>query len=300
MLNTRVIRRTHGAGSYWEKCETGQVVNTTNQVKGVKVLNNSVNMCHINETSDTPPTEDVDLAENNSNLSHVTFEKVESSETDVEFSVSDTSVKTSIETKGGVSDSFIPLYDVNFVGIEDKFASSIMLSPKSHAEYVNQPIYQKWLTQSDFKFGYVPLQAQMMPVGSNQGIYTNAVDVHRKVKQTGLPKFMGARIPVKSQLNVEKWKEALVGYWDQQLLQLIEYGFPLDFNRACKLRHEGVNHNSAIQFPNDIEAYISEETHHGAMLCPFERNPVEGGHISPFMTRHKPDSDRRRVIIDLS
>ena len=28
-------------------------------------------------------------------------------------------------------DSFLPLYDVNFVGIEDKF------SPKSHAEYVN-------------------------------------------------------------------------------------------------------------------------------------------------------------------
>ena len=86
-----------------------------------------------------------------------------------------------METKGDVSDSFIPLYDVNFVGIEDKLASSIMVSPKSHAEYVNQPIYQQWLTQSDFKFGYIPLQDQMMPVGSNQVIYTNPVDVHRKV-----------------------------------------------------------------------------------------------------------------------
>ena len=121
-------------------------------------------------------------------------------------------------------------------------------SEKNHSSQYRIPggVYQKWLTQSDFKFGYVPLQAQMMPMGSNQGTYTNPVDVHRKVKQTGLANFMAARIPVKSQLNIDKWKESLVGYWDQQLLQLIEYGFPLDFNRACRLRHKGVNHNSAI------------------------------------------------------
>ena len=129
---------------------------------------------------------------------------------------------------------------------------------------------------------------------------TNPIDVHKKVRQTGLPNFMSARIPVESQLNIDKWKEALVDYWDQQLIQLLEYGFPLDFNRTCKLRHEGVNHNSANQFPSDIEAYISEETHYGAIIGPFDKNPIEGGHISPFMTRHKPDSDRRRVIIDLS
>ena len=175
-----------------------------------------------------------------------------------------------------------------------------MYSPQNHADYVNQPIYQRWLDQSDFKFGYAPLQDQMMPLVTNQGIYTDPVDVHKKVKQSGLPNFMAARIPIKSQLNIDKWKEALVGYWDQQLLQLIEYGFPLDFNRACKLCHEGVNHKSAIQFPSDIDAYISEETHHGAIIGPFEKNPIEGGHISPFMMRHKPDSDRRRVIIDLS
>ena len=111
----------------------------------------------------------------------------------------------------------------------------------------------------------------MMPLVTNQGIYTDPVDVHKKVKQSGLPNFMAARIPIKSQLNIDKWKEALVGYWDQQLLQLIEYGFPLDFNRACKLRHEGVNHKSDIQFPSDIDAYISEETHHGAIIGPFEK-----------------------------
>ena len=169
VVNTRVICRAPSNGSYSGRCESGQMVNTKNQVKGVKVLNNSVNMCRSNETSDNTPGLDVDLTENNSNLSHVTSEEVKSSDIGIELNVSDSSGKANVKTKGGMSDSFIPLYDVNFVGIEDKFASSIMFSPKCHAEYVNQPIYQKWLTQSDFKFGYVPLQAQMMPMGSNQG-----------------------------------------------------------------------------------------------------------------------------------
>ena len=121
VVNTRVICRPPGTGSHRGKCETGQVVKTTNKVKGVKVLNKSVNMCHSIETSDNPPGLDVDFMENNTNFSHVTFEKVESSEIDVELNVSDSSVRTNVETKGGMSDSFIPLYDINFVGIEDKF-----------------------------------------------------------------------------------------------------------------------------------------------------------------------------------
>ena len=111
---------------------------------------------------------------------------------------------------------------------------------------------------------------------------------------------MQARIPVKSQLNVSAWKAELTDYWDQQLLQLLEFGFPLDFNRQCPLKFEGNNHASAIQHPSDIEAYLQEECQFGAILGPFKENPIQGGHCSPFMTRHKPNSERRRVIIDLS
>ena len=111
---------------------------------------------------------------------------------------------------------------------------------------------------------------------------------------------MKARIPVSSQLNVNVWKNELKDYWDQQLLQLIEFGFPLDFNRNCVLRHEEGNHSSATEFPRDVDAYIEEECKFNTILGPFESNPIPGAHISPFMTRHKPNSERRRVIIDLS
>ena len=39
---------------------------------------------------------------------------------------------------------------------------------------------------------------------------------------------------------------------------------------------------------------------HGAMLGPFKGPPINQLHMSPFMTREKSSSDKRRVIIDLS
>ena len=86
----------------------------------------------------------------------------------------------------------------------------------------------------------------------------------------------------------------------KKLLQLLQFGFPLDFNRCCPLKHEVGNHSSADEFPSDVDAYIEEECKFGALLGPFDLNPIENAHSSPFMTRHKPNSDRRRVIIDLS
>ena len=83
-------------------------------------------------------------------------------------------------------------------------------------------------------------------------------------------------------------------------MQLLRFGFPLDFNRKCPLKNEIGNHASATQFPGDVDAYIEEESKYGALLGPFKENPIAHSHVSPFMTRNKPNSDRRRVIIDLS
>ena len=120
------------------------------------------------------------------------------------------------------------------------------------------------------------------------------------VKKSGKPNFLQARIPIQSQLKVEAWEEALGDYWDRQLLELIKFGFPLDFNRACDLGQYTGNHSSAVDCPRDIEAYIEEELQYGALLGPFKENPIHQDHCSPFMTRSKPNSDRRRVIVDLS
>ena len=103
-----------------------------------------------------------------------------------------------------------------------------------------------------------------------------------------------------SQLKADKWDELLEGYWDTQLPLLVRYGFPLDFDRSSYLESHTENHNSAKNYPHDIQAYIREECTFGAILGPFHSPPIKHLHTSPFMMREKPNGPHRRVIVDLS
>ena len=105
---------------------------------------------------------------------------------------------------------------------------------------------------------------------------------------------------VDTQLNLQEWYDQLKDYWNQQLLDFLTFGFPLDFNRNSPLNWEGDNHKSALAHPDDIEAYLQEEIDFNAIVGPFPKQPCENGHISSFMTRDKPGSKHRKVIIDLS
>ena len=125
------------------------------------------------------------------------------------------------------------------------------------------------------------------------------VKAHKIVAESGKPIFLQARIRVDTQLNLDEWQKQLEGYWDTQLMDL-RFGFPLDFNRLSPLQWEGQNHKSTIDHPNDIETYLAEERSFNAIVGPFKNHPCPNGHISPFMSREKPDSSNRRVIIDLS
>ena len=61
------------------------------------------------------------------------------------------------------------------------------------------------------------------------------------------------------------------------------------------------NHTSAIQYPEHVETYIKTEQDHKAIFGPYEIPPYgDNTHVSPFMSRDKPDSENRRIIIDLS
>ena len=65
-----------------------------------------------------------------------------------------------------------------------------------------------------------------------KGVFGSLLQVHDIVKITGKPNVLRACIPIQSQLEVEAWEQALHGYWDRQLLDLLKYNFPLDFNRS--------------------------------------------------------------------
>ena len=62
----------------------------------------------------------------------------------------------------------------------------------------------------------------------------------------------------------------------------------------CHLHSDQVNHDSALDHPTDVDAYLK------ATIDPFYKSPISSLHYSPFMTGDKPNSNTRRVIIDLS
>ena len=219
----------------------------------------------------------------------------------------DMSTKSHSSMNAGIDEvnQLCPIYDVNNVGMEEKFVNTIIFANQGSrdlAQGVNTPIFNEWQRQVDFQFGFVPLGCQLMPssVTSWNSHDYSPIEMHQIIRKTGKPNFLQARLPVASQLHVDKWQSLLTDYWDQQLLQLLQFGFPLDFNRCCRLKHEVGNHSSADEFPSDVDTYIEEECKFGALLGPFDLNPIKNAHSSPFMTRHKPNSERRRVIIDLS
>ena len=96
--------------------------------------------------------------------------------------------------------------------------------------------------------------------------------------------------PDSSVLKIQNWKYYLADYWDKQLVDLLEFGFPLNFDRTFELQSTKENHASGRDHAYDIECYIQEELKHGAMLGLFAQKPIPL-HISPFMTSEKPDSD---------
>ena len=161
--------------------------------------------------------------------------------------------------------------------------------------------HKNCINQNTKAFGFIPYNGLLRYTGPNivWASVPDIVQAHQLVRQSGMPNFMQVRIPVNSQLKVEAWKKYLHEYWDKQLIDLIEYGFPLDFDRKCTLESTHMNHASAIKHSEHVADYIQTEMQYGAIYGPFAQTPFPC-HISPFLTRDKPNSNKRRVILDLS
>ena len=83
------------------------------------------------------------------------------------------------------------------------------------------------------------------------------LEAHSLVTATGKPNFLAARIPVDSQLNISNWPSHLSDYWDVQVPDLLEYGFPLAVDRGTLLTSE-TNHTSTLQNSQHVQSYIQE------------------------------------------
>ena len=126
--------------------------------------------------------------------------------------------------------------------------------------------------------------------------------IYQAVRATGLQNHMGARVPLDSEINIGAWRDlATLDREDQQLIDLIQFGFPLGYNGPAMHTSAPINHQSAFQYPTHISDFIREELDHGALIGPLhEPMFTQWQHISPMMTRPKSDPLKRRIITDLS
>ena len=134
--------------------------------------------------------------------------------------------------------------------------------------------FKKWQSQNKDKFGFIPLGDLTQPkVNLANKSVDSPLDIHKRIRASQVLNFLFFQINVTSQINIEAWEEV---YWDKQLLFLIRYGFPLDFDSKFEadLQYNGKKHPSAIQFPSHVETYRKEEIEFKAILGPFTDPPI--------------------------
>ena len=120
--------------------------------------------------------------------------------------------------------------------------------------------------------------------------------------KNGYPNRWGARIPVNTKWNLERFQELLENYEDKDVVEWLWYGWPS--GRLPSMADPAItnmNHKGATDYPAALQEYIAKEHSHGAVMGPFDRIPFQTKvGISPLSTRPKRGSEERRIILDLS
>ena len=114
----------------------------------------------------------------------------------------------------------------------------------------------------------------------------------------GTYNFEGARIPLAhTKLNIPKWKELLASYPKKDLVEKLEFGFPIGTTDGPDLEPAMKNHSSSYMYFSWLDKFCVKEVQKCGLTGPFGNNPFPVYHISPMMTSHK-KPDKRRCVFD--
>ena len=128
-------------------------------------------------------------------------------------------------------------------------------------------------------------------------------DIYEAARQAERLQDPTLRRPITTSLNTDEWRVHTTGHEDDDwLMDAIQFGFPIQYVGPPQYNPPLLyNHASAVNYSMVIKQYIQTETAQGALHGPFHTPPFTPWMVfSPMMTREKPDSTDRRVIVDLS
>ena len=111
------------------------------------------------------------------------------------------------------------------------------------------------------------------------------------------PNYLGARIKLDHVgMKPDRWRYHLLGYEHADIVQHLEYGFPLGLDELPELKSSLRNHGSSYAYYSHVDKFITEEIQFGGLAGPFVGVPWWDTIISPLMTAPKKPSSRRTVF----
>lgn len=126
-------------------------------------------------------------------------------------------------------------------------------------------------------------------------------ELYDDVKSYNLPNFLGAKRTVSSGLNLNQWEIELASYHDREICHFLRCGWPVGYHLDRPPVSVQQNHASTRMHDSHVKHFIETELAHNAIVGPFKSSPFQPWtRQSPLMTRPKRDSDKRRVIVDMS
>ena len=158
---------------------------------------------------------------------------------------------------------------------------------KVFIDKVLPPARVTFADNDDFPLAYfVALHKLVASQGPSYPVYT--------------PNFRGARIPLQhTKLNIARWRHHLVGYDEPEIVQFLEYGFPIGLpaDPPPALVSTLRNHGSSTQYYTYMDAFLSTGLERCELAGLSQVPPFSQVHVSPLMTAiKKPDS--RRAVFD--
>ncbi len=99
------------------------------------------------------------------------------------------------------------------------------------------------------------------------------LEVHRLVVVSNLPNYRGCRIHLRMKLNIPFWREMLSDYQNEEIVDFLEFGFPLGINGIIQDNPPCKNHNGATKFAESVEAYIAVELQAVSIVGPLQNLP---------------------------
>ena len=123
------------------------------------------------------------------------------------------------------------------------------------------------------------------------------LDLHRRVRSGGTYNFAGARIPLRhSGIDVAKFRNLLKDYEDNEILQFIEFGFPIGLSQDFELKSCIQNHSSSYEYFTYLDEFMMKEIAMRGITGPLAAPPFPATMASPLMTAVKKPGSRRPVF----